>query len=92
MAQKKEELRQQDEIHPSPSHHILVIVLGDIGRSPRMQYHTLSLLQNNFKVTLIGYTGTPLLSTLQTHQNLTTIRFHPYTPSSSHKRIIYLAL
>merc|ERR1740139_761203 len=27
-------------------HHVAVIVLGDVGRSPRMQYHALSLLQN----------------------------------------------
>lgn len=34
---------------------ICVIVLGDIGRSPRMQYHVHSLLQHKFNVDLIGY-------------------------------------
>lgn len=34
---------------------ICVIVLGDIGRSPRMQYHVKSLLQHDFNVDLIGY-------------------------------------
>ena len=36
---------------------VQVIVLGDAGRSPRMQYHCLSLVQQNFNVDLIGYGG-----------------------------------
>lgn len=31
-----------------------VIVLGDIGRSPRMQYHVKSLLEKNYHIDLIG--------------------------------------
>ena len=34
-----------------------VLVLGDIGRSPRMQYHALSLANHGRPVDLIGYTG-----------------------------------
>lgn len=37
---------------------ICVIVLGDIGRSPRMQYHVKSLLHHDFNVDLIGYGDT----------------------------------
>ena len=37
--------------------HIVVLVLGDVGRSPRMQYHALSLLENGHYVTLVGYAG-----------------------------------
>lgn len=36
---------------------VAVVVVGDVGRSPRMQYHSLSLANNNFKVDLIGYGG-----------------------------------
>ena len=36
---------------------IQVVVLGDVGRSPRMQYHCLSLVQLNYKVDVIGYGG-----------------------------------
>lgn len=36
---------------------ICVLVLGDIGRSPRMQYHSLSLAKAGFKVDLVGYAG-----------------------------------
>jgi len=45
--------------------HAVVIVLGDIGRSPRMQYHTLSLLEDGHFVTLIGYAGEGLILPLE---------------------------
>ncbi|XP_016043142.1 chitobiosyldiphosphodolichol beta-mannosyltransferase isoform X3 [Erinaceus europaeus] len=35
--------------------HVAVVVLGDVGRSPRMQYHALSLASHGFFVTLLGY-------------------------------------
>ena len=34
-----------------------IIVLGDIGRSPRMQYHALSLAKTGFEVDIVGYGG-----------------------------------
>lgn len=34
-----------------------VLVLGDIGRSPRMQYHALSIAKHGGDVQLIGYQG-----------------------------------
>lgn len=34
-----------------------VVVLGDIGRSPRMQNHALALARRSAAVNLIGYTG-----------------------------------
>ncbi len=37
---------------------VQVVVLGDVGRSPRMQYHCLSLVQLKYKVDLVGYGGT----------------------------------
>lgn len=36
---------------------IQVLVLGDIGRSPRMQYHALSIAKHGGIVDLIGYQG-----------------------------------
>ncbi len=45
--------------------HAVVIVLGDIGRSPRMQYHALSLLEDGHFVTLIGYAGEGLILPLE---------------------------
>lgn len=36
---------------------VQVLVLGDIGRSPRMQYHALSIAKHGGAVDLIGYHG-----------------------------------
>lgn len=43
----------------SPAHIVFtqVLVLGDIGRSPRMQYHALSIVRHGGFVSLIGYQG-----------------------------------
>ncbi|GAB4824035.1 hypothetical protein N2152v2_011081 [Parachlorella kessleri] len=43
-----------------------VMVLGDVGRSPRMQYHTVSLCSTpGYHVTLVGYRGSELIQGLQ---------------------------
>ncbi|KAL4443535.1 hypothetical protein ABPG75_011272 [Micractinium tetrahymenae] len=43
-----------------------VMVLGDVGRSPRMQYHASSLCKTpGYEVTLIGYQGAALIDELQ---------------------------
>ncbi|XP_067859204.1 chitobiosyldiphosphodolichol beta-mannosyltransferase isoform X2 [Heptranchias perlo] len=34
---------------------VCVLVLGDLGRSPRMLYHTLSFARHGFSVTVVGY-------------------------------------
>ena len=39
---------------------ICIVVLGDVGRSPRMQYHALSFIRTGFSVELIGYRGISL--------------------------------
>ncbi|GAB6020785.1 mannosyltransferase [Chamberlinius hualienensis] len=36
---------------------VCVVVLGDIGRSPRMMFHAMSLAEEGFPVDLIGYGG-----------------------------------
>lgn len=41
---------------------VQVVVLGDIGRSPRMQYHALSIAKHGGRVFLIGYQGTSTTS------------------------------
>ena len=81
--------------------HVAVMVLGDIGRSPRMQYHTLSLLEHGHSVTLIGYVGEKLIPFLAENgsidyklsmttptyhaENLRVIRMKPYLPSKRFK-------
>lgn len=43
---------------------VQVVVLGDIGRSPRMQYHAISLAKSGARVDLIGFAGTTFGSSL----------------------------
>ncbi|KAL4659040.1 chitobiosyldiphosphodolichol beta-mannosyltransferase [Arapaima gigas] len=42
-----------------------VLVLGDIGRSPRMQYHAASLARHGYSVSFVGHLGT------RPHQDIT---------------------
>lgn len=42
-----------------------VVVLGDIGRSPRMCYHVESLANDTWKVAIVGYAGVALPAPLQ---------------------------
>ena len=45
--------------------HAVVMVLGDVGRSPRMQYHAQSILDEGHYVTLVGYAGERLIPPLE---------------------------
>jgi beta-1,4-mannosyltransferase len=60
--------------------HATVIVLGDLGRSPRMQYHALALAEQGFFVDLVGEAGTPTMIDVQRHPG---IRTHRLTAPSS---------
>ena len=65
----------------SDKKHVVVIVLGDIGRSPRMNYHALSLLEHGHRVSLVGYEGEKIMPQLKLHVgSLNEIRFTPYKP------------
>ena len=47
---------QQNELS-EPKARVQILVLGDIGRSPRMQYHALSIAKHAGQVDIIGYHG-----------------------------------
>ena len=47
----------KDPVNWKQGRSVQVVVLGDIGRSPRMQYHALSIAKHGGKVFLIGYQG-----------------------------------
>ena len=36
---------------------VTIVVLGDIGRSPRMQYHAMSLVKTGYQVDFVGFGG-----------------------------------
>lgn len=46
---------------------VAVIVLGDLGRSPRMQYHALSLCREGYEVEFVGYGGKNIHVATSTH-------------------------
>lgn len=59
-----------------------IVVLGDIGRSPRMQYHALSIAKHGGRVYLIGYQGASFFKTL-IRNNLTSSQSQKYIPTLS---------
>src|ERR1043165_3817648 len=54
-----------------------VVVLGDLGRSPRMQYHARSLADLGAEVDLVGYAGSDLPESIARHPK---IRCHLLPP------------
>ena len=58
-----------------------VVVLGDLGRSPRMQYHALAIASKAGDVDLIGLEGAPLHTALTAEPRLHSHRL----PDSSFK-------
>ncbi|KAK0391198.1 hypothetical protein NLU13_0699 [Sarocladium strictum] len=58
--------------------HVQILVLGDIGRSPRMQYHAISLVKMGRKVDLIGYKETARHPELIGKPN---VELHALTPT-----------
>jgi beta-1,4-mannosyltransferase len=61
--------------------HVVVVVLGDLGRSPRMQYHAASLLEEGHTVSLVGYEGVDLIPGLcNVEDRLNVIRFSVPSP------------
>lgn len=59
---------------------VTVVVLGDVGRSPRMQYHSLSLAQFGYEVDIVGFSGSQPLKKL-TESSKVHIHNLPETPS-----------
>lgn len=53
---------------------VCVVVLGDIGRSPRMQYHAQSLIREGYNVDIIGYTDSPVLDDLREHATIISVK------------------
>ncbi|CAG9533237.1 unnamed protein product [Cercopithifilaria johnstoni] len=45
----------------------VLVVIGDIGRSPRMCYHAKSLADKNYRVQIVGYTDSAIHQSIQEH-------------------------
>lgn len=57
--------------------HVVVAVLGDVGRSPRMQYHANSFTEcaTVNEVTLLGYEGENCMPIVANNDHITQKRF-----------------
>lgn len=64
-------------VEQSGPRHVVVLVLGDVGRSPRMQYHAMSLASHGVRVTLVGYSGERCISAVENSPRVTSHRFAP---------------
>jgi len=56
---------------PRHAKSVCVVVLGDLGHSPRMTYHALSLADAGFSVTMVGYINSSLASRVTASPNIT---------------------
>ncbi len=72
---------QKDWMSTERSRRVAVVVLGDFGRSPRMQYHALALAESGIDVDVVAYDGTAAFPTVRAHP-----RIHPHLISSSPSR------
>ncbi|KAJ5929943.1 CAZyme family GT33 [Penicillium verhagenii] len=61
-----------------PKTSVQILVLGDIGRSPRMQYHALSIARKGGEVMIIGYTESDPHPDLISHPNVSIIPIRPH--------------
>ncbi|MBI3799112.1 MAG: glycosyltransferase [Deltaproteobacteria bacterium] len=67
-------------------------VLGDIGRSPRMQYHALALASSLAEVDLVGYAGSALQRAVREHAHITCHLLSPPFLQRQHRlpRLVFL--
>ncbi|KAG0225787.1 hypothetical protein BGW42_004094 [Actinomortierella wolfii] len=69
-----------------------LVVLGDIGRSPRMLLHARSALEAGYRVDVIGYKGSPIPEDLLNHPSIQFyyLREFPRVPEGMPKIVYYL--
>ncbi|RIA81409.1 Glycosyltransferase Family 33 protein [Glomus cerebriforme] len=75
------------------SKNVTLVVLGDIGRSPRMQYHSLSFAQNGWTVDFVGYDGsTPLNSIIDNPKIKIHYISHPWRLPDNMPKMMFLLI
>ncbi|RDW58986.1 chitobiosyldiphosphodolichol beta-1,4 mannosyltransferase [Aspergillus mulundensis] len=69
-----------------------VLVLGDIGRSPRMQYHALSIARGGGQVDIIGYAESEVHPDISSHPKISVVPIppHPRFLQTSNKLLFLL--
>lgn len=75
-----------DNLPPvSPRIRASLVVLGDVGRSPRMQYHALALASSIAEVDVIGYPGSTMHSAIRHHPRIRWYFLRLFLPSWRHR-------
>jgi len=64
---------------------VTVVVLGDVGRSPRMQYHALALASSLAEVDLVGYAGAAPHRAVREHAHITCHFLHSSLRRQQHQ-------
>lgn len=68
---------------------VQVVVLGDIGRSPRMQYHALSIATHGGKVDLIGYVESEIHPDILANRMINVVPIPPF-PLQTKNKLLFL--
>ena len=72
---------------------IQVVVLGDIGRSPRMQYHALSIASHGGMVDLFGYVDSEIHPDIQASRFINVVPIKPFPKRlQTSNRLVFLAI
>lgn len=72
---------------------VQIVVLGDIGRSPRMQYHALSIASLGGKVNIIGYVDSDVHPDIQASRFITVTSIRPFPKRfQTNNKLLFLLL
>jgi len=72
--------QQQNQKSVAPATSVVVLVLGDIGRSPRMQYHAASIAAHGGRVDLVGYVESEVLPEITASRLIKIVPLQPPPP------------
>ncbi|KAL4952271.1 glycosyl transferases group 1-domain-containing protein [Aspergillus filifer] len=91
-SQYKPKRRENNNASDEPKTTAQVLVLGDIGRSPRMQYHALSIARGGGQVEIIGYNESEVHPDIAAHPRISIVPIppHPLALQTSNKVLFLL--
>ncbi|KAH1787002.1 hypothetical protein KXV53_006868 [Aspergillus fumigatus] len=69
--------REQKDASDAPKTTTQILVLGDIGRSPRMQYHAISIARGGGQVDIIGYNESEVHPDISSNPRISIIALPP---------------
>ncbi|KAH1492413.1 hypothetical protein KXX21_008531 [Aspergillus fumigatus] len=84
--------REQKDASDAPKTTTQILVLGDIGRSPRMQYHAISIARGGGQVDIIGYNESEVHPDISSNPRISIIALppHPSFLQTSNKLLFLL--